>query len=954
MDGAGHQRLVGERLLLEPQAGARDLGEQVAADGVGGVGGQERVQLAGLVGAEGQAAVGVPAMRGDVHQERREAEAAPARERAQDEHAGSVEVPGVPAGHAEPGPGHVAQQRDGRPAGLALGADDQLAGQLGPRRQRLDIVQEGRPILEHGDKLNGQVDQLGVAELREGQAAGVPELGVACDVIEAVALLDIDERPEAQHRQRPFVTGNAAGLERTEGGVLGGHGLAIGVHVGAHAGVVPVEREADAPQPIRSGDEHLRVPERARREVGQAHGPVEGQRRIDGAHDQADLVRGGVQAAHLRDRQELAGLGPAGREPAPRRRGDGASRGVGEQGVEPAAQGALFGGGITNRTSEQPVEQLVEPSGAFQVETNATVTGRADRPRRQQAAQRGGARGRRVDGDPLRHAARGLPPIQDPVQDGGQLGRREQEPAQLGERGVVHAGDDSIEARRARAARLLGAEREQAIDDGLAPLLLTAFDGPVAHALVSERAPHYLGLMYLMLALRRAHELEPLHEELWRRAVSGQRALDGGYWAESFAADLEQLEAWGAVGRHAEPLRIRGYRDNRRQRFRWHLTDDAVSMLEWIETRLADRHAGRAGDSRDRLADVLGQLRELARVLEAARKEGIDAENARRAVHLLGAVDDAVHEITRELLGFRGAMIEFAARPYQLASLKQILGWLERYVAVYLARIETLRVEIVERLAHVALPRFRKALAEARARLLVELESLPRGLRGAGSLRGTDDLIDAQLPFFAAGGGLATLCHKIEDSAREVLRKMSRHVRELKRRSARVAELRATIAELARGPAEGRVYAELVNALVGGANHRFDARAAATGQRVTPALPRSQRTSAAPRRAVSLATKAASPDEVRALRAQREALLAAWLADTLLATRAEVRLSEAPPQGPDAPRRWLDVARAQHLGSGRGLARLGVEVVAAPGRTRVGSEAVGLEVPDAIVSRRLP
>jgi hypothetical protein len=516
---------------------------------------------------------------------------------------------------------------------------------------------------------------------------------------------------------------------------------------------------------------------------------------------------------------------------------------------------------------------------------------------------------------------------------------------------VLHDRDLSTEAAHASARRLLGNERAAALDEGLAPLLLAAFEAPVASALVAERAPQYVAILYVLLALRREHELAPLHDDLWHRAAPGLRVLDPSYGLDTFATDLAQLEAWGCVSRHAEPLRIRGYRDNRRQRFRWQLGEDAVALLEWVEARLAARLDGRGADTRDLLADVLGHLKELVRVLERFRREP-DDEGARRAVHLLGVVDDAVHEVSRELLGFRAAMLAFASRPYDLAALKAILAWLERYVGVYLARIETLRTDVAARLEAVAEPRHRRALAEARARLQAELATRPSELRRGAGLRDTDELVDAQRPFFAPGGGLATLCARIDDSAREVLHKMHRHLRELERRSARVAELRAAIGAMATGPEESPGYAALVRALLAAAHHRFDPGAPEATRRVPPPLPRAHK---APERGVAaprLPEKSSSPAAVRELRARREALLADWLAREVLAGHEAVRLSERPPRGADAPRRWLDTARAMHLAGGRGLARLGVVVDAVAGTARLGDDVTGLEAPDVTVRRR--
>jgi len=512
------------------------------------------------------------------------------------------------------------------------------------------------------------------------------------------------------------------------------------------------------------------------------------------------------------------------------------------------------------------------------------------------------------------------------------------------------------ERQKAGSIRLLGTSRDEAFDDGEAPLLRLAFSAPVTALLTAERTDAYLTLLYGMLIMRRSHELEPLHEDLYRRVIRAQNARDPGYTPESFAQDLAQLADWGALERTAETLRIRGYRDNRRERFRYRLSEDAVALLEWLEARLQARLQGRLRDSRDRLTDVLGHLRETLRLLDEWRRGEHGSERARRAIYLLSALDDAVHDISAELLDFRGGMLGFAARPYDPVALREVLDWLERYVSVYLARVEELRTDILGRVEVLAQPRYRRALAECREALAAELALTPRELRSSAPLRSTDELIDVQAPFFAAAGGLAQLCQRIDDSARAVLRKMHRHLRDLERRSARLLDLRARLAEVAALEAEPDArLAAFTRALVGSAHLRLDRRTPLADARALPPLPRTHKASPAEATSRPLRPKSLAAEEARALRAKREAELRGWLEAHVLHGRDRVALSRAELAGPEAPRRWLDVVRAQLLGGGRGLPRLGVSIQAREGTARLGGPEVGVEAPDCeIVARRQP
>lgn len=503
-----------------------------------------------------------------------------------------------------------------------------------------------------------------------------------------------------------------------------------------------------------------------------------------------------------------------------------------------------------------------------------------------------------------------------------------------------------------RGRELLGAGATEALDAGAAPLLLRAFDGPVAQAVVAERAPAYVTTLFGMLLLRRDHEVEPLHEDIERFVAPGSQALDPGWSDQTFARDLDQLIEWGCLERRAEPLKIRGYKDIRRERYRYRLTDDAVALLEWLEGRLAARIEGRMQDSRDLLKDMLGTAKELVRVVKKWHQGEHGDEDPRRAIHLLVSIDDRAHAIGEELIAFRAGMIAFASRPYDLPALRALLGWLERYVRDYLARIESLRGEFMARIDELSAPRLRRALLELYALAVKERSETPSAFRATGVLRDPIDTLDAQRAFFAERGRLATLCTRIDESARAVLRKMHRHLREIERRSARLEDLRTRIDEIATLPADEPDVrlAVFANALVSSAHVRFGTRRMPDGGRLVPPLPRRHTAPAERNPSRPIRPKQLPPDAARALRARRLAELAAWLAQEVLRGGARIRISEFALEADEAPRRWLDVARARHLDHGRDLVALAVSLVDAPGEARLGRAGRGLVAPDCVVS----
>ncbi|MBK9034601.1 MAG: DUF2397 family protein [Myxococcales bacterium] len=469
----------------------------------------------------------------------------------------------------------------------------------------------------------------------------------------------------------------------------------------------------------------------------------------------------------------------------------------------------------------------------------------------------------------------------------------------------------------------------------------------------AERAPFYLTILYALLLDRRAHELEPLHEDVLARVV-GPAGRHGAYDPVGFAHDVEQLIAWGAIDRITEAHKLRSYKDNRRERFRYRLTDDAVALLEWLEARLVARLHARVGDSRDRLTDLLGQVRELGRVLDRGRgddgDDGGDGDDelARRAMHLVELIGDTIDQVGAELVGLRAEMLGFAARPYDLDGLRAILAWLERYLRVYVARVEELRAELAARLTELAAPRYRVALAGCLQAVARDRDLTPRGL-GATAIADPSERLAAHTAFFVAGGPLARMTALVDSAARDVLAKMQRHVRELERRSTRLADLRHALAAVAAGPARDPRRAVWFEQLVASAQVRVDLRPATAAHRLAPPPPRGAPRAMGADAPAPLARKQRSLEAVRELAARRQALLRAWLARAL-AGHARVALADLAGSALAAAggaARWIEVARAAHLGGGRGLRAAGARLRLVDGEVTIVDGPARLDAPAA-------
>ena len=938
------QHEMGEHLLLDPRAGAVQLEEQRVAGLPRIVDGDQARDAAALLGIDRPAAGGgEPAVGRDVHVPRLDRRAGPAGEVAQDQDARAIEVAGV--ADREPDLRAQPQQHDHRPARLAAREDDELGARVGV----VDVVEERRLVLEQRDAARGERDELGAAELAERQRGRIAERRVTRDVVEDLPAAPVRERAERVDQDAGVVAQEPADLERERGGVAGARGLVAG-DLRLRGRIEGEQRGAEAQRAVGTGGEGLAVAEHARGEVRDPDRLAELPQGVEGGGDVGDDRGGVVRPALGGDRPALpASGGRGGALVGEERAGGRARRGRkrGQRGDQGVADGGALGRGISRPPIEGGVEQRLELDAggdARQVEPGAAGLGRDDGAGVEQLAQRGDGGRVGVDGDRAGEPPGALAPVEDRAERGTDSGSAVEHRADRIDLGAAsHAGDDS-------ARRLLSAdagERAAAFADGCAPSIGRALDGRIAAVLTADRAPWYLTVLYGLLLFRRDHELVPLHEDLWARVVGPSERL-GSYDGPAFAQDLDQMIAWGAIERITEAYKLRSYRDNRRERFRYRLTDDAVALLEWLEARLAAKLAGRMGDSRDRLTDVVGHIRELRRLLDG-RREAPDA--ARRALYLIEAIGDAIDEVGTELLTFRAEMIAFASRRYEIAALREILGWLERYVALYVRRLSELRGDIEGRLRELRMPRYRDALEGCRRTVLDDRAAQPRAFRGVVAIAAPAERLDAHAAFFAAGGRLAGLCARIDESARGVVVKMQRHLRELERRSERLGDLRAAIRAVAAGAERDPRYAELVRGVIAAAHVRVDRRAASSSGRLPPPLPRAHARTGPPAAPRPISRKRAGLEAVRELAARRRALLGSWLAD-LLGEEASLQLSARPPRGEDAPRRWLEVARARHLGGGRTLAEIGFAIAPRDGDVLIGDAEVGLIAPDCTIERR--
>ena len=316
----------------------------------------------------------------------------------------------------------------------------------------------------------------------------------------------------------------------------------------------------------------------------------------------------------------------------------------------------------------------------------------------------------------------------------------------------------------------------------------------LGNMLASERAVEYVSILRALAEFRAEHEPEPLHEDVERK-VCGEDAE--AFASAAFKSDLRQLKEWGLVAERIEKERLRGYRDNRRAKFRYRMCDDAAAFVEW----LADRHARDlmpgAGDETGNLLDmqrsILSELRRMLHRVDAAK---VSYETAGDVLFRIDQVSRYVDATAKTLQELNLRLLSFGIAEFSADEAKPIVDALAVFLERFGRRFGTLREDIlrdVEEMRRDCHAKRWKACADT-------LAAETSRFRHIASVKIPDAariLADASL-FYGAGGTLVSLMSRIGDSARKVWGKLNAKLRELERRNHRIEDVGARLAELAR------------------------------------------------------------------------------------------------------------------------------------------------------------
>ncbi len=449
----------------------------------------------------------------------------------------------------------------------------------------------------------------------------------------------------------------------------------------------------------------------------------------------------------------------------------------------------------------------------------------------------------------------------------------------------------------------------------------------LGHLLLADRAIFYVQILHQMLAFRRQHELEPLHEDLFDAIrVAQEQSAAAPYTTETFLQDLRQLQLWNLITCRIEKERLRGYRDTRRCKFRYRLADEAAAFLLWLEERQRDDLQPDEPDTRDVLEELVGTLRETSRLLNRTSGEAaLDLDGARAIMYRLSRMSALTYDASRSLGEFNVRLLGFAIGRYDIASARTLINELDHFLKRFLCRIHTLRSEIVPEISKMRHTRYRARWQACVALMESERRATPHLLR-AREHQNPDGELDALTRFYAADGTLEQLCARVNASALQVWHKLYSHLRELERRSHRLEDLQARVREMTAHAPHDAQAAAFIQTLIAPARMIGDMHLWDETENADPPEPRWEKHRTRMQASNYLGTKApADGQPIRSLDEARLMRLRDWMQEAGLApeTEAPVQVSTGTFAGQEDFAKLIELARHGLLGQGVRLRKLG-------------------------------
>ncbi len=361
----------------------------------------------------------------------------------------------------------------------------------------------------------------------------------------------------------------------------------------------------------------------------------------------------------------------------------------------------------------------------------------------------------------------------------------------------------------------------EAFAAGAAVWLVRKRNPNLGSLLNSEHRDYYIQILHRMLYFRREHELEPLNEDILNAVKPAQEATSSSEYTQMlFNRHMNQLTEWGLISRRLEKERLRGYRDERRDRFRYRLSDETIAFLHWLEERYRSQGENETEDASDLLDFVLARLRELGRNLGRFERDKFDDDDAARkssaSVFLLHNVNEYTDRISHLLSDLSATLDSFMLKSYSIVEAQHVIRELHKYIDGYLKRIYDLRKQIMSELERIRQDDLAIRLSECARIHGRELAKAPRFMRRAAATDSPEKILQRLSGYYRQQGQIDAICSRVNTSAMKVWGKLSSHLRELERKNNRCEDLNKRIIELCAMP-ENAVPADFFRQLVSSA-----------------------------------------------------------------------------------------------------------------------------------------
>ena len=354
----------------------------------------------------------------------------------------------------------------------------------------------------------------------------------------------------------------------------------------------------------------------------------------------------------------------------------------------------------------------------------------------------------------------------------------------------------------------------------------------LGNLLASDRAAEYVAILRAFAKLREGHEPEPLHESVLRE-VCGEEAASSS--EVQFKAAIRQLKDWNLLTERIEKERLRGYRDKRRDKFRYRLDDDAIAFVAWLEDRHANDLSPEGSDITGNLLDMqCSLLHELRRKLRAVNSDHIEYEAAGDILYRIEQLRLYVEATAKTLQVLNLRLLAFGT-VFKPDEAKAIVGELGVFLERFGRRFGVLREEILADLLEIGKDAHRRRWTACVECLKTEAARFTH----ISNVRVPDPfriLSDAST-FYAPEGNLVSLMSRVTDSARRVWSKLNARLRELERRNHRLEDLGARLLEFAQ-LSETEVPSDWMRRLLETASLRGDAQISPDGEKAKHPLPK--------------------------------------------------------------------------------------------------------------------